>query len=363
MARRRLIGLGMVAAVTVSVLAVAGRPVANGAAAAVALPRFTLRGVDAACFYAPRPAGGWPFKPFGQIRPIRGGFNDARTPAHDGVDVEAPADAAPVYAISAGTIANQTAPNRPNGGTHMDVVDGTGHAYTYWHLTWPAALVDGVHVARGQLLGHIDHNFWHVHVTERTPGCRLVDPRRPTGVLRDPANTERPAIGALHAYVADAAAYSFTLDATADPSTPLALTALHGVVDLRAAVTDTPADATRQFVQLPLSPAAFRGYLAPIGAAGSHLGPVAVYDGGRFILRSYSSPLDYQRWWAFGTLHVNSCFFVPGTTCAANYVYHTAGPGFDTRGVPDGPYQWCVQALTIDDVGARRCTRVTIANG
>lgn len=364
MTRRRGLGAGLAAAaLAVAALAAGGGQAAAGAARAVALPAFTLRVVDGACFYAPRPPGGWPFKPFGQIRPIRGGFNDVRTPAHDGVDVEAPADAAPVYAISAGTIENETAPSRPNGGTHMDVVDGSGHAYTYWHLTWPAALVDGVQVARGQLLGHIDHNFWHVHVTERAPGCWLVDPRRPTGVLHDPANTERPAISALHGYVADAAAYGFTLDATGDPSTPLPLTALRGVVDLRAAVTDTPADATRQFVQLPLSPAAIRGYLAPVGAAGSHVGPVAVYDGGRFILSSYASPLDYQRWWAFGTLYVNSCFFVPGTACAANYVYHTAGPGFDTRQVPDGGYQWCVQALTINDLGARRCTPVTIANG
>jgi hypothetical protein len=43
-------------------------------------------------------------------------------------------------------------------------------------------------------------------------------------------------------------------------------------------------------------------------------------------------------------------------------VYQTAGMGFDTRLVPNGRYQWCVQALTINGASARRCTPVTIAN-
>ncbi len=348
------------AVVTVGVAVLGGA--AQAATTAVPNQLFTLGTVDQQCFFAPRPAGGWPFRPLTQIRAIRGGFNDARTPVHDGVDVEAPFDQAAVYAISAGTIANETAPNRPNGGTHLDVVDSASHFYTYWHIKWPPALVDGVHVARGQLLGHVIANFWHVHVSETVSGCGEVDARRPTGALHDPANTEAPAIGPLTAYVADAAAYSFTLAATSDSSTPLALGALSGVVDLRAVVTDTPADAAHQFVQLPLSPAAIRGYLAPVGLAGQHLGAVWVYDGARFILTTYGSTLGYQQVWAYGTLHVNTCFFVAGTTCAANYVYHTAGAGFDTRLVPNGAYQWCVQALTIDGVSARRCSAVTIAN-
>ena len=44
-------------------------------------------------------------------------------------------------------------------------------------------------------------------------------------------------------------------------------------------------------------------------------------------------------------------------------VYHVGGPhGFDTRRVPDGRYDYCVGALTINNVAATRCTRVTIAN-
>jgi hypothetical protein len=355
---------GLVVLVVVVAAAVDGTVVRSGAAviAPAPNPTFTLKSVDQKCFYAARPAGGWPFLPQTQIRPIRGGFNDVRSPVHDGVDVEAPSDHAPVYAIDAGTIANETAPNRPNGGTHLDVIDAPGHSYTYWHITWPSSLVDGVHVRRGQLLGHIDYTFWHVHISETVAGCGLVDPRRPTGLLRDPANTESPAIGPLAAYDADSAAYSFTLGATSDPSTPVPLGALTGIVDLRAAVTDTPHDATRQFVQLPLAAAAIRGYLAPAGSTNSHLGPISVYDGSQFILNTYGSSLGYQQVWAFGTNWSNTCFFTPGTTCAANYIYHTAGAGFDTSLVPNGAYQWCVQALTIAGVSARRCTAVAIAN-
>jgi hypothetical protein len=134
------------------------------------------------------------------------------------------------------------------------------------------------------------------------------------------------------------------------------------VVDLRAAVTDTPHDATRRFVQLPLSPAAIRGYLAPAASPNSHLGPISVYDGSQFILNTYGGVLGYQKVWAFGTKWSNTCFFTPGTTCAANYTYHTAGAGYDTTLVPNGEYQWCVQALTIAGASARQCTPVTIAN-
>jgi len=260
--RRIRLRAGLV--VLVTAVAVVGGTIGRSGAAVIAPtpnPAFTLKSVDQKCFYAARPAGGWPFLPQTRIRPIRGGFNDVRTPVHDGVDIEAPSDHAPVYAIDAGTIANETAPNRPNGGTHLDVIDAPGHSYTYWHIIWPSALVDGVHVKRGQLLGHIDYTFWHVHISETVAGCGLVDPRRPTGLLHDPANTESPAIGPLAAHGADSAAYSFTLGATSDPSTPVPLGALSGIVDLRAAVTDTPHDATRRFVQLPLSPAAIRGYL------------------------------------------------------------------------------------------------------
>lgn len=37
-------------------------------------------------------------------------------------------------------------------------------------------------------------------------------------------------------------------------------------------------------------------------------------------------------------------------------------PVVDTTTVPNGPYKYCVQALTIAGVSARRCTAVTIAN-
>lgn len=193
--RRSCLCAGLLVLVVVAAATVDGIVARSGAAviAPTSNPAFTLKSVDQKCFYAARPAGGWPFLPQTQIRPIRGGFNDVRTPVHDGVDIEAPADHAPVYAIDAGTIANETAPNRPNGGTHLDVVDAPGHSYTYWHIIWPASLVNGVHLKRGQLLGHIDYTFWHVHISETVAGCGLVDPRRPpvfSAIRRTPSRPQ-----------------------------------------------------------------------------------------------------------------------------------------------------------------------------
>jgi hypothetical protein len=44
-------------------------------------------------------------------------------------------------------------------------------------------------------------------------------------------------------------------------------------------------------------------------------------------------------------------------------VWHVGGPnGFNTRSVPNGSYRYCVEALTIAGVDARRCTAVKVAN-
>src|SRR5438067_11363871 len=39
-------------------------------------PPFTLRTVDARCFYAPSGPGAWPFKPTTAVHPIRGSFDE-----------------------------------------------------------------------------------------------------------------------------------------------------------------------------------------------------------------------------------------------------------------------------------------------
>ena len=69
------------------------------------------------------------------------------------------------------------------------------------------------------------------------------------------------------------------------------------------------------------------------------------------------------RYWAFGTYRHNGCYFTPDGSCGMQMVWHVGGPkGFNTRSVPNGSYKYCVEALTIAGVDARRCTAVKIAN-
>jgi len=157
------------------------------------LPRFTLRSVDAPCFTAPSAPGGWPFAPTTAVHPIRGSFDEPRDPVHIGVDVEAPKDQAPVYAMQAGTVRNIAADHFDVHATH----GARGTYLQYWHVKLAAGIKAGVVVRRRQLLGTVKPTMKHVHISEYVPGCGLVDPARPTGLLADPYNTEWPTIGSL----------------------------------------------------------------------------------------------------------------------------------------------------------------------
>ena len=142
-----------------------------------------------------------------------------------------------------------------------------------------------------------------------------------------------------------------------DPARPVALDALSGTVDLRASVTDMPKVRMQHSPQLPLAPAAIRAYLAPPGDTHRHLFMRTIFDGSR-LLPSGSSLWHY---WAFGTYRRNGCYYTPGAFCGMQMVWHVGGPqGFDTTTVPNGSYKYCVEALTIAGVDARRCTVVKI---
>lgn len=330
----------------------------------------TLARADRACFYAPSPAGGWPFL---RHTGIRSSFNEPRGPVHFGVDVAAATDRAPVYAIDSGVV------SVANHG-HFNVLDvGRSHEFSYWHVS----LEPGIHVRtrlhQGQLVGHIWHNFFHVHIAEWAHGCGFVDPRRPTGIFHDPRNTERPAIGALTAYVANAAAWALPdrpvqhLDrrpgdhGLRDPAQPLSLDDLHGTVDLRAQVLDVPRVGTPVLPQIPLAPSVVRGWLAPVGDPQRHFGPLFQWSGATYMQAGPAPTFPaLGRLWAFGTWRSNACLFHPGDPayyCGMHIIYHVGGPhGFDTRPVKNGRYDYCVAALTINNVPATRCTAVTIKN-
>ncbi|HEY3765053.1 MAG TPA: M23 family metallopeptidase [Gaiellales bacterium] len=321
---------------------------------------FTLHAVDARCFGATTSPGGWPFAPTTAVHPIRGSFDEPRGPVHIGVDVEAPRDQAPVYAMQAGKVTDI----QPD---HFNVIPTRGPRGSYlqyWHVNLLSTVKAGTVVRRRQELGTVKKGMLHVHISEYAAGCGLVDPARPHGLLADPYNTEWPAIGPLTAMVAGSRAFiplsvGQSPTALTDPARPISLDDLTGTVDFRTSVTDTPKVKMQHNPQLPLAPAAIRAYLAPTDDTHKHFVTRTIFDGSRLL------PTGSRLWrfWAFGTYRQNGCYFTAGGACGAQMIWHVGGPsGFNTKTVPDGSYKYCVEALTIAGVDARRCTVVTIKN-
>ena len=280
---------------------------------------------------------------------------------HFGVDVQAVRDRAPVYSMGSGTIVGVSGRHR----AHFTITGSSSALYAYWHARLLNRLGVGSYVRRGEMVAHVMPESHHVHVAEWDAACGWVDPRRPTGVLRDAGDRERPTIGPLTAYVADAAAFapaSTFVDPAdqADHSTPLALDALHGVVDFRASVIDMPAHRMAFQPQLPLEVAAIRGYLAPPGNRRRVIGSVRlIFDDARLL-----RPIGRWHRWAFGTFRKNGCYSRPQGRCAADYVWHVGGRnGWNVDRLPNGRYDYCVQAITLSGVKQHRCTPVAIRHG
>ena len=345
-----------------------GAPIARSAVPA-RNGRYTLARVDP-CFYAPPPAGrtGWPLAPTGRPHGIRGSFNGVRGPApHFGADVEAIRNQAPVYAIASGSVM------RIRQGAHRFSIRTlvNGHKLFYDHVVPVPTLRTNQPIAAGRI-GHVVKGYYHVHVSEYSAACGWIDPMRPTGPLRVAENTELPSIGALSAFVADAAAFRRFDTAQSpsrehDPATPLSLSALHGVVDLRAEVHDWPLRTMTGKPQLELEVAAIRAYLAPASDRHAHLSRMkTIYDGATLL---NPARLGTTLWhiWAFGTWRDSKGYYQSGPDArshlGAAYVWHVGGTrGLHTRLYPNGRYQYCVQALTDNGVRGTRCTAVAIQN-
>jgi len=311
----------------------------------------TLRRVDH-CFYAPSPRGLWPVSPVTGTHPIRAGLNDPHggPRAHFGVDV-ASRDQAPVYAVTSGTIGSDI---------RHDTWDEafTLPPFFYYHVT--LGIPVGSSVGLAGRVGRIFPRQYHVHLSEAEPGCGLVDPRRPTGILHDRSNTEPPVIAGPTAVVANAAAFRpFKMGPPPippDPATPLSLTDLHGVVDIRASVTDTPRHATRRSPQQPEMVAAVHSYVAPLGHPRRRIGrPILAFDGAGLI-----PPARYYQVMAYGTRRIRACFVRPTRPCLTRLILHVAGTGLNTRRFPNGAYLFCVTAVTIESHGARQCWPIVI---
>jgi hypothetical protein len=273
------------------------------------------------------------------------------------VDVQMVRDRAPVFAMSSGRIVG-ISPHRAHSS-----IGGPHGIYVYWHARLRARLSRGTVVSRGQRVATDIQPFHHVHVSELNRHCGFVDLRRPTGVLHDPRDRERPRIGPISAYVANRRAFKPadpTVDPAqaTDPATPLTLNDLHGVVDFRAGVTDMPIHRMVRQPQLPLEAAAIRAYLAPAHDRLRVIGHVRnVFDGSRLL----KPAAGLWHVWAFGTFRQNGCYFSPQAPCAADYVWHVGGPrGWNVNRLPNGDYQYCVQAITINGVKQHRCTDITV---
>ena len=323
-----------------------------------AVHSLTLARVDRTCFEYPSAPGSSPVYPTGAVPTIRGGFDDPRGlgHAHFGVDVAAPRDEAKVYAVVTGRIWDV----HPRGANARFILSPTRELrstrYDYWHVAL-TRVAPGARVTRGQWIGRVVPGANHVHLSEWNPRCGFVDPRRPTGILRDRRNLEAPGMSHLAAFVADAAAFSPRGAGSVD-SAPLALDDLHGRVDFRAWVWDMPVHRTTRWPQQPLMVAGLRSWIAP--ATDDLLrvsAPIIPFVGGRLI-----PPQQVDDVYAHGTYRINECFMRPQGACATRLVVHVGGRGVDTTLLPNGSYRFCTSAVTIDNVSHHRCWPITIAN-
>lgn len=307
------------------------------------------------CFFAPASSGWWPISPRLARHPVRSGFNDPRggTLAHFGVDIEG-RDRGAAYAINAGTITGSIKHGQVNEAFRIA-------RYVYYHVTTPPGRGNGTYIVQGGFMGPTYPGMRHVHVSEVDPSCGLVDPRRPTGVLHDPANTNPPLIGSVSAYVANANAYrpfAYGRHVTPDPSTPLSLSFVHGIVDFRAVVADVPRHNTTFAPQQQMMVAGVRSYLAPVGHPYTTVSRVIT----PFIGATLIPPARYFQVMARPTRYIAICEYTHSQPCLIRLVLHVAGTGFDTRSVPNGDYQYCVSAVTIANHAGIHCTPVTIWN-
>jgi hypothetical protein len=192
---------------------------------------------------------GWPTNPLHGPHAVHGAFDDPRLGGyHFGVDIAVddahPALEAPrglshrVYAVEGGVMhwARNTQ-SKPCNSRRFDI----GH-FAYWHLEPTVAL--GARVYPGEMVGWTCLNEWHVHLSEwaRVDGKkRWVNPLHPGGKLEPYVDSSAPQIRSVYAYGPPAAWWKpkDALDLSNPDGAPtLALSDLHGAVDLRAWIDD-----------------------------------------------------------------------------------------------------------------------------
>ena len=296
--------------------------------AAVAIVSLALPGVARAY--------GWPVKPFDEMHPIRGTFDDPRFHVsadletyanfHFGVDIAVP-DGTPVYAVEPGIIVRgpqSVSLRRPN-----------RRVFGYWHVR--PVVHTGEHVRLHQLLGYVVPGWGHVHFAETVAG-RYRNPLR-KGALTPYVDANTPVVSAIAVDQFD----GHTLQAVGTG-------AVSGTIAIVADAYETPAmEPAPPWDRVRLVPSLVRWRLIP--ADGDPPTRWLVAADFRYRLLPAS---------AF------SAVYAPGT-----YQNKPNRPGkyrfwlarsFDTVVLPDGSYTIEVQASNMAGITGDAMLPITIAN-
>ena len=124
---------------------------------------------------------------------MRGNFDDPRVEFvgdelasnfHFGIDIAA-ADGTPVYAVAPGIASRH--------GDYVDVLSSSGRDFGYWHVTPTGRRRRAV--KQGDLLGHVERGWGHVHFAENLNGVYVNPLRR--GALTPYTDTTPPTVAAV----------------------------------------------------------------------------------------------------------------------------------------------------------------------
>ena len=325
---------------------------------------------------------GWPVNPRHAQHPIRGSFIDPRgkddtglSGYHFGIDISVddhhPDPGAPpllshrVYALESGTVSMPA-----NELVHpcLDRRIEVGH-FAYWHVS-PVVSVRQ-YVRAGVQIGWTCRGVWHVHLSEWQvyQGKRVwVNPLHKGGRLSPYVDTSPPLVRALVFVTPPVQPWLPTVSlAQPDTSAQLSPSGLHGLVELRANITD-PQSFLGFLSQNPAWPTGFAPYRVAVQIRDARTGRVVM---NRVSFKADQLPqTPYVVHYAPRTIeddNMQECVGPPALSkCIGTYWFRPFSrfreEYWNTRTVPNGRYTVTVRAYDVaGNVGSRNA-EVTIKN-